>query len=228
MSVRVPYRRGLLVVVGLLCSGGSAAWAGDDFQTWETVELKKRLGTSWELFFRPEVRIRDDASELFYHEYRQGIRWKGWRHLQVGVNYLFVRNESSGKPREEHAGELDVTPKTRIGPFDASLRGRVSIRSIQGSAAEQEWQLRFLPKLAYPTKLAGHQATPYVADDVFYDDTRAAWNQNRFSLGTLIPVGTFAGAEIGVDLYYMLQSLRGARRDWSSNHILGTQLIVQF
>src|SRR3989338_3621860 len=77
-------------------------WANDDFQTWHSLELSKRFGSAWDILFLPEIRIRDNARELFYHEYRQGVRWKLSKPLQLGLNYLFVRNESSGKPREEH------------------------------------------------------------------------------------------------------------------------------
>ena len=132
----------MLLVGALMLNSASAAWARDDVQMWETVELKKRLGASWELFFRPEVRLRHDACQLAYHEYRQGVRWKPSTHLQVGLNYLFVRNAASGKPREEHTGELDVTPKAKLGPLDVSLRWRLALRAIQGSAGEQEWQMR--------------------------------------------------------------------------------------
>ena len=218
--------------IGLACTffllgQPHTGWARDDFQVWETVELKKRLGAQWELFFRPEARIRDDASELFYHEYRQGVRWKPCKHLQVGVNYLFARNESSGKPREEHTGELDVTPKASLAGLDLSVRGRLAMRTIERSSGEQEWQLRMMPKVAYPTQFAGHKVTPYIADDWFYDYTRDAWNQNRFYAGFALPLGKVEGADIGIDLYYMLQHQLGAQ-DWSSNHILGTQLTVQF
>ncbi|MBI4355685.1 MAG: DUF2490 domain-containing protein [Candidatus Omnitrophica bacterium] len=216
------------LVVAAVMLTGSSAWARDDFQTWETVELSKQLGTRWELFFRPEIRIRDDAGELFYHEYRQGVRWKPSQHLQIGMNYLFVRNESSGKPREEHTGELDITPKTTIGPLNLSLRGRLALKAIQGSAGEQEWEFRLMPKVAYPASVAGHKLTPYVADDLFYNDTRDAWNQNRLFVGAVIPVTQACGAKVSVDVYYMLQSLLGARHDWSSNHVVGTQLSVQW
>ena len=202
--------------------------AEDDFQSWNAVELKKRLSPEWELFFLPEVRIRDDASELFYHEYRQGIRYKPSQHLQVGMNYLFVRNESTGKVREEHTGELDITPKAKMGPFDLSVRGRLALRTIQGSAGEDEWQVRAMPKIAYPTKLSGHPVTPYLADDLFYDFTADAWNQNRAYLGSAIPLWKGNGVEVGIDLYYMIQNLRSVRKDWNSNHILGTKFSIQF
>lgn len=218
---------GLVIGVGLLWQA-PRGWARDDFQSWDTLELTKRLGPQWELFFRPEIRIRHDASQLFYHEYRQGMIWKPSSHLQLGMNYLFVRNASSGKPREEHTGELDVTPKLTLGPLDTSLRVRVAMRTIQGSAGEQEWQLRLMPKVAYPTTLAGHKMTPYVADDLFYEYTKDAWNQNRLFLGVVVPLKHMQGVEVGVDLYYMLQSQLGARRDWSSSHILGTKLNVRF
>ena len=217
-----------LTIVTLLLGLTSLSWARDDFQVWDTVELSKRLGPQWEVFFLPELRLRDDAGELFYHEYRQGVRYKPSKHWQVGLNYLFVRNASSGKPLEEHTGELDLTPKTTLGPVEISLRGRLALRTIQGSAGEQEWQFRVMPKMAYPTQLVGHKLIPYVAVDLFYDYTRDAWNQNRVFLGLAVPTGKALGAETTVDIYYMIQSQLGKRHDWSSNHILGTKLSVRF
>ncbi len=216
------------MLIGMLLGLPGASFARDDFQSWDTLELSKRFGSQWELFFLPEIRIRHDAGQLFYHEYRQGIRWKPSTHLQISVNYLFARNASSGKTREEHTGELDITPKATVGPVDASLRWRLALRTIQGSSGEQEWQFRVMPRLAYPTQLAGHKLVPYIADDLFYDYTRDAWNQNRLFLGVSVPLGTSLGADVGVELYYMLQNLLGARRDWSSNQILGTKLNVRF
>lgn len=217
-----------VVVAVVFVSAAGVCWARDDFQSWNTIELSKRLGPQWEVFFLPEIRLRDDAGEFFYHEYRQGVRYKPSKHWHVGLNYLFVRNESSGKPLEEHTGELDLTPKTTLGPLEVSLRGRLALRTIQGSAGEQEWQFRVMPKLAYPTRFAGHKFTPYVADDLFYDYTRDAWNQNRVFLGLAVPTGKALGAETTVDVYYMVQSQLGKRRDWSSNHIVGTKLSVRF
>ena len=205
------------------------AWARDDFQTWHSAEVVKRLGAVWEIAWLPEIRIRHDASQLFYHEYRQGIRWKPSKHLQLGVNYLFVRNESSGKPREEHTGELDLTPKASMGSWDLSARGRLALRTIQGSAGEEEWQFRVMPKIARRMTMAGRTLTPYLADDLFYDSTRTAWNQNRLYLGVSVPLGTAAGAAVSVEAYYMLHSQLGStRRDWSSNHVVGTKWGVKF
>jgi len=217
------------MVILSLCVLPVVCKAQDDFQTWHGAEVVKRLGSHWEVAWLPEIRIRDDAGQLFYHEYRQGIRWKPFKTLQLGLNYLFVRNESSGKPLEEHTGELDVTPKASVGSWDLSLRGRLALRTIQGSAGEEEWQVRVMPKIAYRTAIAGRTLTPYVADDLFYDYTRTAWNQNRLYLGVSVPLGTLAGAQISVEAYYMLQSQLGSRRhDWSSNHVVGTKWGVRF
>jgi len=203
-------------------------WARDDFQSWNAVEITKRLGPQWEAFFVPEVRLRSDASELFYHEYRQGVRWKRLKHLHVGLNYLFVRDESSGKPLEEHTGELDVTPQANVGPLKLAVRGRLELRTIQGSAGEQEWRVRLMPKVVYPLSVGGRHFSFFTSDDLFYDYTADAWNQNRVSLGVSLPVRQAQGVEVSLDVYYMLQSRRSPRHDWSSNHILGTKWSVKF
>ncbi len=103
--------------------GPTQAYA-HDFQAWSTLQITKRLGPEWEIFFLPEVRMRENASELFYHEFRQGVCWRQSKNLTLGLNYLYARNESSGKPLQEHTGELDVTPEVDLGPFVFSLRGR--------------------------------------------------------------------------------------------------------
>lgn len=217
-----------LAFVWAVFGKASVGWARDDFQSWNTVEMSKRLNESWDIFTFVNFRLRGDAGELFYHEYRQGIRWQPSPYLRLGLNYLFARNESSGKPLEEHRGELDITPQARLGSMKLSMRGRIELRTIEGSAGEQEWRFRVMPKVAYPVRLGGYTVTPYVADDLFYDSTRDAWNQNRVYLGVALPVRGPLGADPTVSVYYMLQSQRSVRDDWSSNHIVGTKLSVRF
>ena len=90
--------------------------------------------------------------------------------------------------------------------------------------------MRFMPKIAYPTQFSGWKVTPYVADDLFYDYTRDAFNQNRFFLGISLPLkGPIPGAETSVDFYYMNQNQLGAKRhDWSSNQVLGARWGIRF
>lgn len=226
-------RKALLkVVIGfLLWALAPGVYAGDDFQTWHTVEIVKKLNPEWDIFFMPEARTRDDSSDLFYHEYREGIRYKPNKNLQLGLNYLFVRNQNtSGRVLEEHTGELDVTPKAKWGPLDLSLRWRLALRTIERSAGEQEFQMRFMPKVAYPTRFAGWKVTPYAASDLFYDYTRDAFNQVRLFLGVSLPLKSrVPGVETSVDFYYMNQNQLGAKRhDWSSNQVLGAKWGVRF
>lgn len=218
-------------LLAALCALAAAApvFAKDDFQYWNTVEITKRLNPKWEVFVRPEMRMEDGATHLFYHEYRQGVRRDVFPHLQVGVNYLFARNETAGgKTKDEHAGEIDVTPKWKWGPVNVSVRGRAEMRQIQGNAGEIEYRVRLSPKAAYPMTFRGHKVIPYAAIDLFYDYTRKAWNQHRDFLGVVIPFWETKKSSLSSDFYYMHQNLLGARRDRSSNHILGTRLIVQF
>ena len=222
---RIDFLAGFLAL-----AAASPVLAKDDFQYWNTLEITKRLNPQWEVFFRPEMRMEDGASHLFYHEYRQGVRWNFSPHLQVGLHYLFVRNESatSGKTRDEQTGEIDVTPTWKWAAVDLSVRGRAELRTIQGSAGEQEYRIRLMPKAGYPMKLSGHKVTPYVAVDLFYDYTRKAWNQHRDFLGIVVPLRETKETSVTADFYYMHQNLLGARHDRSSNHILGTKLNVRF
>ena len=217
------------VLWGVLVAGGigpTQAYA-HDFQVWSTFQITKQLGPEWEIFFLPEVRMRENASELFYNEFRQGVRRHQSKNLTLGLNYLYARNQSSGKPLQEHTGELDVTPKIDLGPFVFSLRGRLARRALEGKPKSQ-WQIRFRPKLAYPIQVPGRTITSYIADDLYYDFTQDAWNQNRLFLGAIVPLGKSTEIKVNIELFYMLQSLRRARNIWSNNSILGTKLSVRF
>ncbi|MBI1977696.1 MAG: DUF2490 domain-containing protein [Candidatus Omnitrophica bacterium] len=203
-------------------------WARDDFQYWSKYEISKELGPQFEVFYNPEFRLRDNASDFFYHEHRQGLRFKPSKYLTLSFNYLFARNQPQhGQPLWEHRGELDVTPKLDWGRLNFSVRGRAELRQVQGSSGEAEWRFRIQPGIAYRAKLLGYQFKPYVSNDLYYDVERDAWNQNRLYLGVSFPLGKFKGVRPSMDFYYMLRSQQNIRDDWNSNHIFGTKFSVR-
>ena len=200
------------------------ARARDDFQYWSKYEVSKELGPKFEIFYNPEFRIRDHASDFFYHEHRQGLRFKPSKYLILSFNYLFARNQPThGQPLWEHRGELDVTPQMSFGRFRFSVRGRTELRQVQGSSGEAEWRFRIQPTISYQVQMFGYQFKPYVSNDLFYDVERDAWNQNRLYLGVSFPLAKLGGFRPRIDFYYMLQSQRSVRDDWNSNHIFGTK-----
>ncbi|MBI4367988.1 MAG: DUF2490 domain-containing protein [Candidatus Omnitrophica bacterium] len=204
------------------------AWARDDFQHWSKYEISKGLGSQFEIFYNPEFRLRDDASDFFYHEHRQGLKWKPSKFLNFSFNYLFARNQGkSGQPKWEHRGELDVTPNISLGRWNFSVRGRVELRQIQGSSGEEEWRFRIKPGISYHAELFGYHFKPYVENDLFYELERDAWNQNRVYIGASFPLGEAKGIRPSIGFYYMLQSQRSVREDWNSNHIFGTKFSVK-
>ncbi|MBI4372360.1 MAG: DUF2490 domain-containing protein, partial [Candidatus Omnitrophica bacterium] len=161
---------------------GRAVWAEDDFQYWSKYEISKEVGSDFEIFYETEFRLSEDASDFFYHEHRQGLKWKPSRYLHFSFNYLFARNQGrKGQPQWEHRGELDVTPKITAGPWNFSVRGRAELRQVQGSSGEEEWRFRIKPAVSYKAKLFNYQFQPYLTNDLFYDLERDAWNQNRAS-----------------------------------------------
>ena len=217
-----------LFMAALLLDYRCAAWAEDDFQYWSRYEISKEFGPYFEAFYNPEFRLREDASDFFYHEHRQGLRWKPSKYLTVGAHYLFARNQGTrGQPKWEHSGELDVTPKISLGRFNFSVRGRAELRQVQGSSGEEEWRFRIQPGIVYQAKVFGYQFKPYISSDLFYDVERDAWNQNRAYLGASFPLHQLKSVRTSIDFFYMLQSQRSVRDDWSSNHIFGTKFTVQ-
>ena len=137
-------------VLNICVSGNIRVWAKDDFQYWSQYEIAKQLGSQWEIFYSPEFRLRENASQLFFHRHRQGVRWKPFPYLQAGVHYFFSRTQPlRGRPRWEHRGELEITPSYTWKNLTGSLRSRAELREIQGNPGEEEWHFRFMPKLSY-------------------------------------------------------------------------------
>ena len=77
----------LAIVVLVVYAGG--VWAEDDFQYWSKYEISKAINSEHEIFYSPEIRFRDDASDFFYHEHRLGLRFKQLENLGIGLHYLF-------------------------------------------------------------------------------------------------------------------------------------------
>ena len=219
---------GLVIVVLAVFSGNVRA--GDDFQYWSKYEISKTLGPEYEVFYSPEIRFRDDASDFFYHEHRVGLRFKQFDNLGVELHYLFGRTEPAKGPwKNENRAELDLTPKWKWGEYTLSVRGRAELRHIEGSTGDPlEWRFRFKPQIAWNGELFGHPVKPYIANDIFYDTEKDAWNQNRVYVGLGIPLGDWHGASTSLGVYYIFKSNRNSTGDWSSSSILGSKIALKF
>ena len=219
-----------IIVCGIILSQGNFSLASDDVRYWSAYDLSTGLNQDVDIFYNPSFRIRDDISDFFYHEHRVGLRFKQFENLGMGLHYLVGRNEPTQGPwSTENRGEMALTPKWKWGDYHLSVRGRAELRHKEGSSGDPlEWRSRLNPTLATMMELFGQTIKPYLADDVFYDAETDAWNQNRLSVGTSIPMGEWDGASVNITVYYMLQSKRDAEGDWSSNSILGTKLGARF
>ena len=213
-----------LLAGALLLTTASA----EDWQSWNGLKISRQLRPELSVFYQPQVRWRDHADDFYYHEHRLGFRRKECKHFSWGLNYLYGRSQSaaSGNWLDEHRGELDFVPRTVLGPFILSFRGRLELRSLQSKPGDV-WRGRIMPKLAYPLKFGEHAFTPYLAHDWFYDFENDFWNQNRLYAGSVFPLGRIKDASLKLNLFYMLQSQRKTGGDWGSKHILGSSLAIQ-
>ena len=219
-----------IILCGMILSQANFSLASDDVRYWSAYDLSTGLNQNVDIFYNPSFRIRDDISDFFYHEHRVGLRFKQFKNLGIGLHYLVGRTEPTQGPwSTENRGEMDLTPKWKWGDYHLSVRGRAALRHKEGSSGDPlEWRFRLKPKIATKMELFGHTIKPYLMSDVFYDAEKDAWNQNRLSIGTSIPMGEWYDTSVNMNLYYMLQSKRGTEGDWSSNSVFGTALGVKF
>lgn len=134
-------------------------------------------------------------------------------HPQVTLAFNFVSGVEQDKPGEfmqQLRAELEPTVRFDLWGVEFADRTRLERRWAIGG---DRWRIRNQLKAAFPT--LGWAWTPYVSNEIFYDFSDSAFNQNRavagFSKDLL--------KEVGLDAAYMLRS-RLTDTGWQRDHLL--------
>lgn len=195
--------------------------ARDDWQHWNAYSFNYKLSDRVKFVLNPSLRLRDDISQLFYWQSRQGFSFKLNDNIDLALHYLYADNKSTkGKWTEEHRVEVQPTLKWKSATFNFSDRNRLEYRSVGG---KEKWRYRNRIKIARPTEIMRFSSTPFVSNEFFYDFKKEEYNQNRAAVGLYRKITD----KVGIEIYYMVRSDKTGK-DWSDVHILGTTLKYSF
>ncbi len=210
----------------LLCG---VLYAGDDFQNWNSMQLKVVDTEYVDYVTYGELRLTNDAGKLGFWQTTQKLQYDFFKYLGLATNYTYLESEvaNAKQTRNEfkyhHRFELEANPrwawKDRV---KLRNRNRIEFRWIEGRGSDNtRW--RTLGEVEVPLRKIPIIKSVYMNDELFIDFPRQTINETR-----IIPAGLTLGLYQGVDLkvFYMIQMQKGST--WSSNQILGTQLSMDF
>lgn len=180
----------LLIVATLVAKSAQGA----DVQMWNEVDLSASLMSRINITI-PLV-IRDSFNLANPQLYGAGaiVDVALTKYLSISGGYLFVGLPHIGPGYNVNVPLAALTLHHRIGRFRVGDRNRwEQLRGLPGSP------VRYRNKLLLDLPLDSGRWTPFVSDEMFWDDSQSAWTQNRFEVG----VGRELTARLRLDSFFL-------------------------
>jgi len=213
-----------IAIATILGARAAPTYAQTDFGSWHSVAFDEREMGRVTLSGYVQVRLHDDSSELRQLYLSQLVDIEAHERIGLGINYTYLptRSALTGDFLYQHRIELEAIPRWPAGNrlrFD--VRNRLEIRWLEGKSGTNE-RSRHRAQGRYVMPDRGRLTAVFANNEFFYD-----WDESKYNENRLTPVGlTFRlYGEVGVDLYYMVQSLETSGR-WTHTHLLGTHLTL--
>ncbi len=196
---------------------------GED-QNWTENSLTFKLNNNQSIRFVSEVKYRswDWADGVFVKNWVVGYDRKLENGFSVGTHYKQeLTRKIDGPDVIERRIGLDAGWGTRFDNgmrFD--IRTRLEIRNFDEDRSDDHLRFRFRFRLRDNWQIARLKLEPYVSLEPFYDTQSDSFSRYRFSVGTMIPLGTHAKLRVA----YLLQN----KRSKQGEHVFNTGISVVF
>lgn len=212
----------LLLALLLTSAGNSFAFKDGDFQYWNTESISWKVSDDWGLKLEEELRLGDNASNLYYQHTDLGFTYYGLvKWLDLGLNYRYVREEKSSSWIDENRPHLNANFKWKWLDLSFSDRSRLEYRNRE--KLEDYWRYRNKFTIKWPFRINRFKIQPYLADEIFYDFDEKKLNRNRLYGG----INLTLFKSLKADIFYLRQ--RSKKNDkWSDIDALGTKLTLLF
>jgi hypothetical protein len=209
----------LLLSLFIFLIGFSIAQAKTEkFGTWIEVDITKKFLKDFEFSIIPELRLQDDFT-IDEYIFEGKLGYDPFKFLGFAAAYRFNTNVKNNEDEISHSAVFDVTGKTDIKRFNASLRARFTNDSDGGDVPWESYYFRPRAKLSYNIK--GKKVEPFVSYEVFHSFREKEYYKARFDVGFSRKFNKMH--EVG--LYYRLNDYFSNR---NSIHILGINYGFKF
>jgi len=209
----------LLLFIFIFLIGFSIAQAKtEEFGTWIELTFTKKFLKDFEFSIIPELRLQDDFT-IDEYIFEGKLGYDPFKFLGFAAAYRLNTNVKNNEDEISHSAVFDVTGKTDIKRFNASLRARFTNDSDGGDVPWESYYFRPRAKLSYNIK--GKKVEPYVSYEVFHSFREKEYYKARFDVGFSRKFNKMH--EVG--LYYRLNDYFSNR---NSIHILGINYGFKF
>ena len=192
--------------------------AESDLQAWQWLTVDLYQNQEWKLYLYADNRIGNDVTKFYAQILSPRIRYQAHEHLDLQVGYAYLRFDplSGADDFHQDRAELEVNPKTRLGPWMLHSRNRLELRWVDG-------QGRRLPRIRNRLQVTyrlGHRWMKhvYANNEICWNPDSGRWLENR-----LIPFGLgFQLTErTTLNLFYLWQYVERPKERFNA-HVIGT------
>lgn len=215
----------LFAAIIAVCLFIESAFAASDNKYYSEFAFKHKLNDKFDFFFTPEFRFNEDMGNLYYYQVRAGSAFHAHKNLDLALAYRFLQNKVKGEwdNNDVQYIEMLAIPKTKLGGLDISDANKLERRFYEN--APDRWVYRNLLTFAYPAKIGNFKFTPYISNEIYYDFEIDKMNLNWATIGANKRINKY----LTVGLYYRDETSRvGASSKWVTNHVLGSNVTVDF
>lgn len=196
-----------IVVFIFILSAPAAIAKTEEFGTWIELTFSKKFLKKFEFSIIPELRLQDDFT-LDEYIFEGKLEYKPYKFLNIAASYRYGINvKNSGNETMQH-GVFDITGKTKLSRFDASLRARFT---NDADSEEIQWETFYLrPRIKIGYNIKNWKTDPYFSYEFYYDFKNNIIFKGRYDIGVSRKIGKYH--EVGVyyrfqDFYYDKKSI---------------------
>jgi hypothetical protein len=209
----------LLLFIFIFLIGFSITQAKtEEFGTWIELTFTKKFLKDFEFSIIPELRLQDDFT-IDEYIFEGKLGYEPFKFLGFAAAYRLNTNVKNNEDEISHSAVFDVTGKTDVKRFNASLRARFTNDSDGGDVPWESFYFRPRAKLSYNIK--GKKVEPYISYEIFHSFREKEYYKARFDVG----FSRKFNKKHEVGLYYRLNDYFSNR---NSIHILGINYGFKF
>jgi hypothetical protein len=191
-------------------------------QGWFNNSLNMTINNKFSLMLKSQIRTHDISfQDPFVYILEGGVGYKLPKNFYLATYYRRQTSEPVNRQVSENRYTLEAGWKTKINnilSFD--WRFRTERRSFEQNTDVNHFRFRLYIRLTINIRLGEVNLKPFIAEEPFWDTKVDAFSQNRFYLGTAVPLSE----RVEFILSYLRQDLKAK----NPNHILYTGFSLKF
>lgn len=191
-------------------------------QGWFDTSLNLTVDQSFYLLIKSQIRCHDISyQDPFVHFLEGGIGRKMPKNFYLAVIYRRQSSETKTLQIYENRYNVEAGWAKRL-PKDFSFdcRFRTEIRTFEQDLDTDHFRFRLRLRLRTSVEIGRLTLKPFVTEEVFWDTKVDDFSQNRFYLGTAIPLSD--------KVEFIISCLRQDLKNKEPNHILFSGFSLRF